>query len=91
MKIILQNNQEVEVTRISEMLENDDWRLSISFSTDETLDSLKSLFEDNTETIKIQQYGKERVFEGYRCIQSLMRDISDYGDQVHITLSKDEN
>lgn len=88
MKIILKNEQEIEVTRLSEMLDENNRSLSINMATDDSIDNVKALLEGNTGKITVHRYGKDVVFEGYESINSIMRDITDQNDNVHITLNK---
>lgn len=88
MKITLKNEQEIEVTRLSEMLDENNRSLSINMTTDDSIDDVKALLEGNTGKITVRRYGKDVVFDGYESINSIMRDITDQNDSVHITLNK---
>lgn len=89
MKLTLANNESIEVKRLNNSINDANTQLDITIEEVLDINEIKSLFENNTKTIKVtKDDNSEVLFEGYENISIVSRDISDFDDVVRITLTK---
>lgn len=89
MKLTLANNESIEVKRLNNSINDANTQLDITIEEVLDINEIKTLFENNTKTIKVtKDDNSEVLFEGYENISIVSRDISDFDDVVRITLTK---
>lgn len=89
MKLILSNNEAIEVKRINQSIVDTKMQLDITIEGITDINELKNVFEGNSNTISLQKDDGESItFTDYDKISMVSRDISEFDDVVRITLTK---
>lgn len=89
MKLILSNNEAIEVKRINQSIVDTKMQLDITIEGTTDINELKNVFEGNSNTISLQKDDEESItFTDYDKISMVSRDISEFDDVVRITLTK---
>lgn len=88
MKLILANEEAIEVSRVNESMAGGNKSLNIGISSEYAINDLNEILEGNTETIVLQrENGSQDIsFTGYAKVMAITRDITEYDDTVRITL-----